>query len=103
MKSQIIDQLLTTISGAFREPNDLIPILEQTDIEGKEFEEYFVEHEMYQILETTIMEKFFSRKWEGRLDISGSIFDYSTCLEIKLDPRGIFTRQRTSLWTYIAR
>jgi hypothetical protein len=63
--------------SAFQDPDTLIPLMERHDLFGKPLMYYLHNFEMNEILNTPIMDKFMSTKWQGRVDYDASVYDYS--------------------------
>ena len=66
MKIQLMKQLLQ-VFNLYHEPNELAPILEEEDYNSKNVFFYFVKYDMMTILQTSIMDRFLTDKWLGRL------------------------------------
>jgi hypothetical protein len=47
-------------------------------------------YELFEVLQTKIMDRFFSDKWEGRLELRNDIFDFSTSYYLIKDEFGFF-------------
>ena len=61
-------------------------IIEHLDIEGKDCTWYFNEYQMFNLLETKIMNQYVIEKWEGYTNINSAVWDHSTIMSILLDP-----------------
>ena len=65
MKSLITDQIIKILE-IYKEPEEMIPLMERLDIGGKDCFWYLEKYEMFKILDSKIMDKFINEKWRGR-------------------------------------
>jgi hypothetical protein len=65
MKS-IITGHIVKILEIYKEPEEMIPLMERLDIDGKDSFWYLEKYEMFEILDSKIMDKFINEKWRGR-------------------------------------
>ena len=68
--------------GAFRDPDELLEIMEKPDVLGRDCFWYFAKYELHKILNTAIMDKYMLRKWHGREAVNASILDYSASYNV---------------------
>ena len=54
------------IQEIYKEPEEMIPLMERLDIDGKDSFWYLEKYEMFEILDSKIMDKFINEKWRGR-------------------------------------
>jgi hypothetical protein len=50
----------------YKDPEEMIPLMERLDIDGKDCFWYLEKYEMFKILDSKIMDKFINEKWRGR-------------------------------------
>ena len=89
MKSIITDHIVKILE-IYKEPEEMIPLMERLDIDGKDSFWYLEKYEMFEILDSKIMDKFINEKWRGRQDINCDIFYYSTAYTLMNDPHNIY-------------
>ena len=66
------------ITQIYKDAEKVVPLFEQTDFEGKTMYWYLVQYELCEILNCSIMEQTIEEKWNGRVQVSCSIIDFST-------------------------
>ena len=76
MKNQIEHQLKLIID-VYKEPNEIIDMMENQDIDGHNCFFYMQKYSLYHILDSKIMDKFIYDKWRGRVEFNSTIMDYS--------------------------
>ena len=81
----MITQQVVKILEIYKEPEEMIPLMERLDIDGKDSFWYLEKFEMFEILDSKIMDKFINEKWRGRQDINCGIFYYSTAYTLLND------------------
>ena len=77
MKNKIEDQL-KSIMEVYKDPNEIIDLMENQDIDGHSSFFYMQKYSLYHILDSKIMDKFIYDKWRGRVEFNASIMDYSS-------------------------
>ena len=77
MKNKIEDQLKSIID-VYKNPNEIIDLMENQDIDGHNCFFYMQKYSLYNILNSKIMDKFIYDKWRGRIEFNASIMDYSS-------------------------
>jgi hypothetical protein len=82
----LITQQIVKILEIYKDPEEMIPLMERLDIDGKDCFWYMEKYEMFEILDSKIMDKFIIEKWRGRQDINCDIFYYSTAFNLLNDP-----------------
>lgn len=87
-----IQELMVKILQVYKDPDELIPLLEKPDYEGRDCFWYFSKYEMYMVLDAPIMHKFITKKWKGRLTINTSVFECSTPFNMMSDKKGFYHR-----------
>ena len=65
LKQKLIEQLVIIID-AFKDTEDIIPMIDQPGIDGRNIIWYFNQYEICQILNTKIMDKFINSKLNGK-------------------------------------
>jgi hypothetical protein len=75
MKELITEQVIKILE-IYKEPEEMIPLMERLDIDGYDCFWYMEKYEMFKILDSKIMDKFINEKWRGRQDINCDIFYY---------------------------
>jgi hypothetical protein len=81
MKQLLMIQLLQ-VFNLYHEPNELAPLIEEEDYCAKNVFYYFSKYDMITILQTSIMDRFLSDKWLGRLQSNNSIIDFSSAYSL---------------------
>lgn len=89
MKDMITVQIVKILE-IYKEPEEMIPLMERLDIDGKDCFWYMEKYEMFKILDSKIMDKFINEKWRGRQDINCDIFYYSTSYNLLNDQHQIY-------------
>ena len=89
MKSIITDHIVKILE-IYKEPEEMIPLMERLDIDGNDCFWYLEKYEMFEILDSKIMDKFINEKWRGRQDINCDMFYYSTSYNLLNDPHQIY-------------
>jgi len=84
LKLTLMKQLLM-VFNLYHEPNELAPILEEEDYYSRNVFYYFVKYDMMTILQTSIMDRFLTDKWLGRLHINNKIYEFSSAYELMAD------------------
>ena len=57
IKDKVINQIITTLK-VFNDPDEMIPLMEIPDVEGKDIIWYFHKFELFQLLDAKVMDKF---------------------------------------------
>jgi hypothetical protein len=65
MKSLITNQIVKILE-IYKEPEEMIPLMERLDIDGKDCFWYLEKYEIFKVLDSKIMDKFINEKWLGR-------------------------------------
>jgi len=73
------------VFNLYHEPNELAPILEEEDYYSRNVFYYFVKYDMMTILQTSIMDRFLTDKWLGRLQLNNKIYEFSSAYELMVD------------------
>ena len=76
MKNKIEDQL-KSIMEVYKDPNEIIDLMENQDIDGHSSFFYMQKYSLYHILDSKIMDKFIYDKWRGREAFNSTILGYS--------------------------
>ena len=63
-------------------PNELKVYVRQIDIFDKDTLHYMEKLDAFTLLETKVMDRIMKEYWHSNLDVSGSIFETSTCWQI---------------------
>jgi hypothetical protein len=53
-------------------------LVEQIDYQGHDCFWYLDEYDLYSLLDSRMMDRVISKKWEGKFDVNSGIMDYST-------------------------
>ena len=72
LKTDIIQKIVQVL-GVYQEPDDLINLLEQHDLYGKDCFWYIQEYELNEILNTQIFDQYITHKWKGRITYNSSL------------------------------
>lgn len=72
----------------------MIKLLEQNDYDGNDCFWYLDEYDVYDILDTQILDRVITAKWEGKYSINCGIMDYSTSYSMMKDKYKIFATDR---------
>ena len=89
MKNKIEDQLKSIID-VYKDPNEIINLMENQDIDGNNCFFYMQKYSLYHILDSKIMDKFIYDKWRGRVAFNASIMNYSQAYNLLNDPHKLF-------------
>lgn len=79
---------------------EIIPILEHINIDGQDTLWYLNEYKMFKILQTTIMDKYISEKWQGFSQNNSDVMDHSLSYSL-LVTNGSFNCQHEHLFGHI--
>ena len=69
---------------------ELEPIIELPDYEGRDCFWYFQNYTLYKVLDVKIMDKFVQNRWEGTADVNCSTLEYSCSWQILFDKHDHF-------------
>ena len=69
---------MINIFESYKKPDELVPLLEMNDYNGRNIYFYFKTHDLFKILCSNIMDRFLTDKWWGRIDIRNSLSEFST-------------------------
>ena len=89
MKNKIEDQLKSIID-VYKDPNEIIDLMENQDIDGHNCFFYMQKYSLYNILDSKIMDKFIYDKWRGRVEFNASIMDYSAAYQLLNDQHKLY-------------
>jgi hypothetical protein len=89
MKNKIEDQLKSIID-VYKDPNEIIDLMENQDIDGHNCFFYMLKYSLYNILDSKIMDKFIYDKWRGRVEFNASIMDYSAAYQLLNDQHKLY-------------
>lgn len=77
MKDKITEKILK-ILDLYDSPEQIIPLAELPDIEGKKCFSYLLEYELYTILDTKLFDRYMIDKWQGWIDQNADLLDFCT-------------------------
>ena len=69
----------------YNDPNELMVLVEQTDYEGNDSFWYLDEFDLYNILDSRIMDRVIQKKFTGKYETNVTIDDYSTGYTLMAD------------------
>ena len=69
---------MVEILKMYKDPSEMIPLIENFDIEGKDCFWYITNYQIFRLLESKIMNQYVIDKWYGGLDLNCSILDLAT-------------------------
>lgn len=81
MKDKITEKILK-ILDIYESPEQIIPLAELPDIEGKKCFSYLLEYELYTILDTKLFDRYMIDKWQGWMDLNTSMIEFCTSFMI---------------------
>ena len=90
IKETILDHLVVIIK-MYKDPIQIIPILENIDIEGKSCFYYITKYQLYRLLETKIMNQYIIDKWFGGLDFNLSIMNLATSYSLFVNHNDVYS------------
>lgn len=74
----------------YNDPDELMVIVEFNDYEGNDCFWYLDEYDLYNILDSRIMDRVIQKKWKGKYDLNSSVMDYSTQYTLIKDRFGLY-------------
>jgi hypothetical protein len=89
MKKRIEEQLKLIID-VYKDPSEIIVLMENQDIDGHNCFFYMQKYSLYIILDSKIMDKFIYDKWRGRIEINATMMDYSSAYNLFNDTHKLF-------------
>jgi hypothetical protein len=89
MKNKIEDQLKLIID-VYKDPVEIINLMENQDIDGHSCYFYLEKYSLYRILDSKIMDKFIYDKWIGRVALNSSMMEYSSAYIMLYDKHKLF-------------
>ena len=89
MKNKIESQLKSTID-VYKDPNEIINLMENQDIDGHNCFYYMQKYSLYYILDSKIMDKFIYDKWRGRVEFNATLMHYSSAYNLYNDPHKLY-------------
>lgn len=93
MKETLTDQLVKVLDF-YKDPDELMILIEQPDLEGNNCFWYLDEYDLYSILDCRIMDRVIQKKWSGIYEVNASILDMSTPHLLFEDKYSIFATDR---------
>jgi hypothetical protein len=93
MKNKIEEQLKKIID-VYKDPHEIIQLMENQDIFGYDCFFYMQRYSLYNILDSKIMDKFIFDKWMGRVEFNSFILDYSTAYNLLNDKHKLYQSDR---------
>ena len=75
---EAIDSQLQACLEMFNDPDEVMFMIEQTDTEGNDCFWYLDEYNLYNILDSRIMDQVIQKKWNGKQEINSTMLHYST-------------------------
>lgn len=90
IKARILDHLVVIIK-MYKDPIQIIPILENIDIEGQDCFYYITKYQLYRLLETKIMNQYIIDKWFGGLDFNSSIMNMATSYSLFVNHNEVYS------------
>jgi hypothetical protein len=78
----------------YKDPNEIIDLMENQDIDGNSCFFYMQKYSLYHILDSKIMDKFIYDKWRGREAFNSSILGYSQAFNLLNDPHKLYQSEK---------
>ena len=97
LKMKIGEQLMM-IMETFKNPSDLFPIMELRDHDGRDIFYYLQQFRMFGLLDTKIMDRIITDKWEGKHVTGGSMLEYSTSWQLMGDRLKLYEEEDMFEW-----
>ena len=69
---------LLLVFDIYHDPNVLEPLIEEKDYNSNNVFYYFLKYDMIHVLKTSIMDRYITDKWLGRLELNRSMLDFSS-------------------------
>jgi len=93
MKETITEQIIKVLE-VYNDVDELMHLVEQNDYEENDCFWYLDEYNIYSILDSRMMDRVITKKWQGRFDINSTIGDYSISVILLQDRFGLFATDR---------
>jgi len=95
---------MVEILKMYKDPVEIVPIIENFDIEGRDCFWYIANYQIFRLLETKIMNQYIIEKWYGGLDLNSSILDLATSYSLFINKNDIYSTDNTfsKLWIQIS-
>ena len=93
MKELLSDQMRKVLE-MYNDPIELMVQVEQTDYEGNDVFWYLDEYDLYNILDSRIMDRVIQNKWNGKYETNVSISDYSSGYTLMVDKYQLYATDR---------
>jgi hypothetical protein len=68
---------LIKVAEAYEDPDLLIILMEENDLYGNDCFYYINKFDLSIILNTRIFDEYMTKRWNGRVNVNGSILDFS--------------------------
>ena len=78
----------------YNDPEELMLMVEQIDYQGHDCFWYLDEYNLYNILDSRMMDRVISKKWSGRFDINTNIMNNSTASMLYRDKFHLYATHR---------
>lgn len=93
MKETITEKIVQLLE-IYNDVDELMYMVQQNDYEENDCFWYLDEYNIYSILDSRMMDRVISKKWQGRFDINSSFLDYSVSSVLYHDRFGLFASDR---------
>ena len=93
MKETITEQIVKLLE-IYNDVDELMHLVEQNDYEENDCFWYLDEFNIYSILDSRMMDRVITKKWQGRFDINSRLSDYSISYVLLQDRFGLFATDR---------
>ena len=90
LMKELLSEQMRNVLEMYNDPDELMVLVEQTDYEGNDCFWYLDEYDLYNILDSRIMDRVIQKKWTGKYDINATILDYSTAFTLMRDKYTLF-------------
>jgi hypothetical protein len=89
----ILDKLkgqMVTMLDIYIQPHEVMRMCEALDYDGHNLFWYMDMYDMYEVLDSRILDRIIQTKWNGKYDLNASFLDYSTGYAILNDSHDLF-------------
>lgn len=81
MKQDTLNQLVK-IQDAYKDIEEVMPLLEEHDFHGLSCFDYISEMDLGHVLNTELMEQIITKKWTGGVTFTASVLDFSSSFKL---------------------
>ncbi len=87
-----VTEKMVKILSIYSQPSEITNLVEPRDLNGRSCMFYFAKYNLFQLMETKIMNQYLISRWEGNVTVNASVYQQSTISELLFNKYGVIKR-----------